>query len=82
MSFSLTLGLGKLFYVGLLCINAVAVLNEDRFLAQSKFPVFNSQLVGLASSTYHPDSFRHKLVHIIASVRTLLRGISIFAGIC
>ncbi|KAG8901271.1 hypothetical protein FRB99_005420 [Tulasnella sp. 403] len=30
-------GLGKLFYVCLLMINAVAVLSEDRFLARSTY---------------------------------------------
>jgi hypothetical protein len=32
-------------------------------------------LVGLASSTYDPNSFKHKLVNMISAVRTLLRGI-------
>jgi protein-S-isoprenylcysteine O-methyltransferase Ste14 len=31
----LTFGLGTFFYVILLSINAVAILNEERFLAQS-----------------------------------------------
>ncbi|KAI8896695.1 Yos1-like protein, partial [Globomyces pollinis-pini] len=56
-------GFGTLFYVSLLCVNAIAILNEERFLAQ----------IGLASSTYDPNSFKHKLVTIISSVRTLLR---------
>lgn len=32
------LGLGTILYVGLLLINAVAVLNEERFLARSESP--------------------------------------------
>jgi len=29
-------GLGTMFYVALLLINAIAILNEERFLARSK----------------------------------------------
>ena len=32
--------LGGIFYIGLLLINAVAVLSEDRFLARSACPYF------------------------------------------
>lgn len=32
------LGLGTIFYVALLLINAIAVLNEERFLARSEYP--------------------------------------------
>jgi hypothetical protein len=32
----LLFGFGTLFYVSLLSINAIAILNEDRFLSQSK----------------------------------------------
>lgn len=32
--------LGGIFYIGLLLINAVAVLSEDRFLARSACPIF------------------------------------------
>jgi len=35
--------LGGIFYIGLLLINAVAVLSEDRFLARSACPIFQSQ---------------------------------------
>ena len=32
--------LGGIFYIGLLLINAVAILSEDRFLARSACPYF------------------------------------------
>ena len=32
--------LGGIFYIGLLLINAVAILSEDRFLARSACPCF------------------------------------------
>ena len=31
------LGLGSIFYVSLLLINAMAILNEERFLARSRY---------------------------------------------
>jgi Yos1-like len=36
--------LGGIFYIGLLLINAVAVLSEDRFLARSACPIFGCTL--------------------------------------
>lgn len=33
----MVLGLGGIFYVSLLLINAIAILNEERFLARGKF---------------------------------------------
>ena len=55
--------LGVIFYIALLLINAVAVLNEQRFLAQ----------IGLASANADPQSFRYKVITLIQAVRTLLR---------
>ncbi len=36
--------LGGIFYIGLLLINAVAVLSEDRFLARSACPLDTATL--------------------------------------
>ncbi|KIY49186.1 Yos1-like protein [Fistulina hepatica ATCC 64428] len=75
--------LGKFFYVGLLLVNAVAVLSEDRFLAR----------IGWSSSTrqnqnagfqqpYDQSSYgvnqqepgiKDRMIDLIAAVRTLLR---------
>lgn len=63
--------LGNLFYVVCLLLNAVSILSEDRFLAR----------VGLSPTTYDPafgagadsQSVRAKVVHLIASIRTLMR---------
>ncbi len=63
--------LGNLFYVTCLLLNAVSILSEDRFLAR----------VGLSPTTYDPafgtavdaQSVRAKIVHLIASIRTLMR---------
>ncbi|AAS51186.1 ACL042Wp [Eremothecium gossypii ATCC 10895] len=62
-------GLGKLFYVILLLVNAVAVLSEERFLRR----------IGLGSKSNQPvfgqaeNSTKSKLVHLISAVQTLLR---------
>ncbi|CEJ85570.1 Putative Yos1-like protein [[Torrubiella] hemipterigena] len=63
--------LGNLFYVSCLLINAVAILSEDRFLAR----------ISLSPASYDPafgagadsQSVQAKIVHLIASVRTLMR---------
>lgn len=66
----LLFGLGGLFYVSVLLVNAIAILSEDRFLArigwgQSAEPGFG----GVQDS----QSVKAKLINLIASVRTLMR---------
>ncbi|RYO85682.1 hypothetical protein DL764_009129 [Monosporascus ibericus] len=64
--------LGNLFYVTCLLLNAVSILSEDRFLAR----------INLSPTTYDPafgtgadaQSVRAKVVHLIASIRTLMRS--------
>jgi len=64
-------GLGKLLYVIVLIINAIAVLSEDRFLAR----------IGWGRTQYDPGfgatpdnaSIKAKSVNLIASVRTVMR---------
>ncbi|CCE66229.1 hypothetical protein TPHA_0P00710 [Tetrapisispora phaffii CBS 4417] len=63
-------GLGKLFYVILLLINAVAILSEERFLSR----------IGLGRSTNAGPSFgqdenttKSKVIQLIGAVQTLLR---------
>ncbi|KAI0483364.1 Yos1-like protein [Xylariaceae sp. FL0804] len=64
--------LGNLVYVSILLINAIAILSEDRFLAR----------INLSSASYDPafgsggldsQSFKGKVINLIASVRTLMR---------
>ncbi|KAL1869309.1 hypothetical protein VTK73DRAFT_3176 [Phialemonium thermophilum] len=61
---------GGLIYVSCLLVNAIAILSEDRFLAR----------IGLSPSSYDPAfgqnadaSVKAKVIHLIASVRTLMR---------
>ncbi|KAK2732816.1 hypothetical protein FQN55_003917 [Onygenales sp. PD_40] len=65
-------GLGKLLYVIVLLVNAIAVLSEDRFLAR----------IGWGRTQYDPGfgaapdstSIKAKSVNLIASVRTVMRS--------
>jgi hypothetical protein len=51
-SHSLMLFLGNIFYIGLLLINAVAVLSEDRFLARSACLFVMSHLTPMHTSFF------------------------------
>ncbi|KAF1968990.1 Yos1-like protein [Bimuria novae-zelandiae CBS 107.79] len=62
-------GLGGLFYVSVLLINAIAILSEDRFLARIGWtanadPGFGGQ---------RDDGIKARLVNLVSSVRTLMR---------
>ncbi|KAI8905332.1 Yos1-like protein [Powellomyces hirtus] len=62
------LSLGTLFYVGLLFINAIAVLHEERFLARIGLGPSSSQGFGDQSATV-----KYKVINLISAIRTLLR---------
>ncbi|KAJ5779673.1 hypothetical protein N7457_007393 [Penicillium paradoxum] len=64
-------GLGKLVYVIVLIINAIAVLSEDRFLARVGWGRTQSE-PGFGA-TYDSTSVKAKSVNLIASVRTVMR---------
>ncbi|CDM37924.1 hypothetical protein DTO013E5_7227 [Penicillium roqueforti] len=64
-------GLGKLFYVIVLIINAIAVLSEDRFLA--RVGMGRTQPEPGFGATYDSTSVKAKSVDLIASVRTVMR---------
>jgi hypothetical protein len=62
------LGLGGILYVTLLLVNAVAILNEERFLAK----------IGLGQSFANSNdttSVKAKMISLIGAIRTLLRCI-------
>ncbi|KAH7123853.1 Yos1-like protein [Dendryphion nanum] len=63
-------GLGSLFYVSVLLVNAIAVLSEDRFLARIGWTAGSADPGFGARSD---DSIKAKLVNMISSVRTLMR---------
>ncbi|KAL6937722.1 Protein transport protein yos1 [Hanseniaspora vineae] len=68
-------GFGKLFYVILLLINAIAVLSEERFLRRIGLSGQHQQ--NTSSFTYGTQpqdaSVKSKLITLISAVQTLLR---------
>ncbi|KAL1984116.1 hypothetical protein VTN96DRAFT_9616 [Rasamsonia emersonii] len=64
-------GLGKLVYVVVLIINAIAVLSEDRFLARIGWG--RTQPDPAFGASYDSTSVKAKTVNLIASVRTVMR---------
>ncbi|ODM22752.1 Protein transport protein YOS1 [Aspergillus cristatus] len=63
-------GLGKLVYVIILIINAIAVLSEDRFLARIGWGRTQPDAFG---ASYDSTSVKAKTIDLIASVRTVMR---------
>lgn len=74
------LGLGTIFYTTLLFINAIAILNEERFLSKGSFVFLtkvgwstNSRANGFDDPS-NDASVKQRLVHLISAVRVLLRS--------
>ncbi|CAI4424706.1 CDA_G0015180.mRNA.1.CDS.1 [Saccharomyces cerevisiae] len=63
-------GLGRLFYVILLLINAVAVLSEERFLRRIGLGRSNDETPVLGQDQ---NTTKSKVVQLIGAVQTLLR---------
>ncbi|KAK5710310.1 hypothetical protein LTS12_028005 [Elasticomyces elasticus] len=61
---------GKLFYVVILLINAIAILSEDRFLARIGWGRSQPDAFG---TSYDSTSIKARSVDLIASVRTVMR---------
>ncbi|KAJ2660140.1 hypothetical protein IWW48_003087 [Coemansia sp. RSA 1200] len=60
-------GFGTLLYVIILLLNAVAILNEERFLARIGWARNSAELYG------DTESVKAKLINLISAVRTLMR---------
>ncbi|PGH31553.1 hypothetical protein GX50_05645 [[Emmonsia] crescens] len=65
-------GLGKLLYVIILTINAIAILSEDRFLARIGWG--RTQYDAGFGAASDNTSIKAKSVNLIASVRTVMRS--------
>ncbi|KAJ2746962.1 hypothetical protein GGI20_000949 [Coemansia sp. BCRC 34301] len=70
-------GFGTLLYVALLLLNAVAILNEERFLARILSTGELTAVVGWARNSAElygdTESVKAKLINLISAVRTLMR---------
>jgi len=76
------LSLGSILYVGLLVVNAMAVLSEDRFLAKIGWASTTVQVqVNSAYGQYDQPGYggqqdigiKGRLVNLMSAVRTLMR---------
>ncbi|CAG8951218.1 hypothetical protein HYFRA_00007965 [Hymenoscyphus fraxineus] len=78
----LLFGLGNLFYVAVLLVNAMAILSEDRFLARVGMSTAVSEPAFGAGSSGGDTSIKVKIINLVTSVRTLMRipliGINMF----
>jgi len=67
-------GLGSFFEIAVLLVNAIAILSEDRFLARIGWsPSSIEPSFGAHGAGADQASIQVKIVHLIASVRTLMR---------
>ncbi|KAF7332202.1 hypothetical protein MKEN_00101200 [Mycena kentingensis (nom. inval.)] len=83
LSFAPTRMLGTFIYVGLLVVNSLAVLSEDRFLARIGWVSSQAQNGNSGfQQTYDPQtgygvqqeaSIKTRLIELINAVRTLMR---------
>ncbi|PVG03425.1 Yos1-domain-containing protein [Serendipita vermifera] len=75
---ALLYGFGDLIYIFILLINAVAVLNEERFLARIGWSA--SQTPQQTYNGYDQpveEGIKSRIINLIAAVRTLLRSESV-----
>ncbi|KAI3628486.1 hypothetical protein CBS14141_000189 [Malassezia furfur] len=64
------LGLGTIFYTALLLINAIAILNEERFLNRVGW---SNNSRSMSFDTDSDAGVKTRLVNLISAVRVLLR---------
>ncbi|CAO1623833.1 unnamed protein product [Jaminaea pallidilutea] len=71
---------GTMIYVSVLCLNAVAILNEERFLSRVgwspssiQFEQQHSFSSGGPGSGGGDGSVKERLVNLMSAIRTLLR---------
>ncbi|RKP40435.1 Yos1-like protein [Dimargaris cristalligena] len=67
--------LGTLFYLGLMLLNAVAVLHEQRFLSKIGWSI--EQLSGFHDAN---QEVKLRIIHLISAIRMLLRIPLIFVN--
>ena len=76
-------GLGKLFYVVVLCINGIAVLSEDRFLNRIGWGSLaqTAQFLSQYMMQQGEISIKTRFVTLIGAIRTLLWFPLIFVNV-
>lgn len=68
-------GFGKLIYISVLLLNAIAILSEDRFLARIGMgrSAMNAD-PGFGGSRQDYDSTKGRLINLISSIRMVTRA--------
>lgn len=74
-------GLGKLFYVIVLCVNGIAVLSEDRFLNRIGWGTSSVQGANFQQFGQQDTNIKDRLVSLMSAIRTLLRLPLIFVNV-
>ncbi|KAJ9661822.1 hypothetical protein H2198_001787 [Neophaeococcomyces mojaviensis] len=76
MLFSFFFGFGNIIYIGVLLLNAVAILSEDRFLARIGMGrnAYANVDPGFGARQPDTESVKYKLVVLINSTRTVMRA--------
>lgn len=67
-------GFGKLIYITVLLLNAIAILSEDRFLARIGMgrSSMSADNVGFGARQ-DPDSVKSRVINLISSIRMVTR---------
>ncbi|CAG7833796.1 unnamed protein product [Allacma fusca] len=65
----------------LLCLNAVCVLNEERFLSKFGFGLRNPHQIEGFGEPQHGSNFKVQALHIVRSIRTVVKIPLIFFNI-
>ncbi|RKP05740.1 Yos1-like protein [Thamnocephalis sphaerospora] len=66
------LSIGQIFYVILLLINSLAILNEERFLARIGWAAVPAE-PGYGQGVGQAPGFKVQLINLMSAVRTLMR---------
>lgn len=76
-------GFGKLIYISVLLLNAIAILSEDRFLARIGMgrSAMAQENAGFGGPRQDPDSMKSRLINLISSIRMVTRVPLIAANI-
>jgi hypothetical protein len=67
----------SLIEAALLCVNAIAILSEQRFLSRCKLTIFQYSVchfIIVSGSNQNPGDAKQQLLTLIRSVRTVMRG--------
>jgi hypothetical protein len=68
------LGLWSLIYSSILIINSLAILSNQRFLLPLGLSSSSTSTSSYDDYNNNNDSIKHKIIHLVSAVRTLMRS--------